>query len=338
MKLLLILFLIYSCGRGITEFSNESKSAGGNLIEKDERRVAEAKTSTEIGNGRSTEIGNGNKVDIEAEIDETDQEDPLEPVMVTASYLTACTLAGNKIQCSVTSEADLILIGIEVFDNLGKKIPDSAITISQENGLTITISLEYSVGSMTVNSEDVELIGTESLLHDVEGGIANGHFDVDAYSCNGEDGLCFLLKHVHEYDVKAKRNGIDLLNPSLFADDLGFSEKGVDFCIFVQNAEFSKEAVIRINENIFKATELDGSWSASSPCTAFRLDASSTNKLEAFELSFPVDVVDIPNGIMQSEPKTAQADPVDRAGSLIIRYVEASTGDVLKEINVYNHN
>ena len=368
MRLLLILFFIYSCGKGFTQFGGDSGASegGNNLIESQNTsdQLVEVRESTSIGNGKSTSIGNGNEAEIDID-DNGDIIDPvMQPVMVTAASLFGCAVQSYSIQCSMSPElvgSPLDVSGVEVYDQEGRVIPSSGVLFShQDEILTIQVAPAYSIGKLTVNDQEVALtltssqgsepatepaaaddsssktpseVPVESLLRDVPGGIENGHFDVDSFSCEGTGNSCHI-EHVHQYDVDAGRNGIDLLNPREKTSDLGFAQTGIDFCILVKNAESSKEAIIKINNKVYMATDLNADWSAG--CESFRLDEGSLNKLDSFELSFPVNVLDIPNGLMQGSPKVVK-DSADREGTLIIRYVDASDGSFLKELSIYSH-
>ena len=340
MKLLIILYFIVGCGKALTQFG------GGDSLSPDRQVEGTEKNSEQVAEVKeSTEIGNGNEADLEAEQGEIDTDPVVEPVMVTAAYLTDCVVAENGIYCSLSEQvvgSPLAFDGMKIFDSKGQVVPSDSIEISQGTGLTILVAPEHSIGRLTINDQEVALtfakqeatVPVESLLQSFDDGISNGHFDVDAYSCEGTEKSC-LIKHVHEYDKKAKKNGMNLLNPSEYPDELGFKQKGVDFCLVVLNAEFSQAAVLKINEQFYKVGDLKSTWSAE--CDSFRLDDGAPNKLDSLELSFPVDVVNMPNGIKKSEPKLAQGD-ANRGGSLIIRFVNAGTGAFIKEISVYNHD
>ncbi|MFK7827664.1 MAG: hypothetical protein AB8G05_26195 [Oligoflexales bacterium] len=340
MKLLIVLFFIFGCGKAFTQFGgsdNLSASSDSGKPGQNSDQLAEVRDSTEIGNGNEVDIGPGDG--------ESDSDPVLEPTMVTAAFLTDCVVAENGVYCSLNEQVvgtKLSFEAMKVYDSKGQVIPSQSIEISQGSGLTILVAPEYDIARVAISDQEVNLtfakpdeptVPAESLLQNVEGGISNGHFDVDAYSCEGTDKSC-LIKHVHEYDVKAGKNGINLLNPSQFPTELGFSQEGMDFCLLVLNAEFSQAAVIKINQKTHKVGDMKATWSTG--CESFRLDSTASNNLEALELSFPVDVVNIPNGIKQSEPKLAQED-VNRGGSLIVRYVNPATGAFIKEISIYNH-
>ncbi|NRA45209.1 MAG: hypothetical protein HRU09_09670 [Oligoflexales bacterium] len=380
MRLLLFLFLIYGCGRGLNQFGSNDNISVGHPLEGDSKRseqLAEVRESTDVGNGNEAEIdGNGGEPPV------------VEPVMVTASFLTGCWEAeGNSIQCALSSDlagSTVIFDGVKIYDQGNQEIPPASLQFSHENGVvTIEVATEFSIGSMTVNEESVTItpsvasaaaapqgqgegdqevsgptpveVPPELLLRDIPGGLEDGDFDVDAYSCEGKEiekdadkdkdkskdkdkdkgkGDKCLLKSVNKYDDEVNKNGVDLLNPADSPEEIAFSQTGVDFCVIVLNASLSKEAIVKINELTFRAVDLNAEWAPG--CTSFRLDEGSPNKLNTLQISFPSNVMLIPGGLAQAEPKDVE-ESLDRAGSLTIRFVNASDGTFLKEVSLYNH-
>ncbi|MFK7827956.1 MAG: hypothetical protein AB8G05_27655 [Oligoflexales bacterium] len=264
---------------------------------------------------------------------------------LSISFTSSQECSEWKVNVSVTLANEQT--GTLTFDSTEKKSPDMAgnnPAEGQDSGNaneSNPISQNMPETELETSEEVVEVIPLASLLMDVEGGINGGHFDVDAYSCEeeasggkGKKGGDCLIEHVHEYDIEADRNGIDLLNPRISSDDIGI-DTDEDFCILALNTEYSQEAVIKLNNRIFKASSLPAVWDAS--CEKYNLEGDNgLPELTAFELSFPVEVISIPNGIKLSNPGAAQGDE-NRGGTLLIRIVKANTGELIKELSVYHH-
>ena len=191
------------------------------------------------------------------------------------------------------------------------------------------------------------MIALDSLLMDIDGGIAGGHFDVDAYDCldagiitddeeeddsgkkskgKGDEGC--LVEHVDEYDIEAKRNGINLKKPKVSESKLKL-DTSEDFCILAINANLSQEAIVKLNRDIFKVTSLSDSWEPNCP-------TYNMQDLTSLEISFPVNVLSIENGIKRSISDVAQTD-LARDQTLLIRFVNSSTGEFIKEYSIYSN-
>lgn len=199
-----------------------------------------------------------------------------------------------------------------------------------------------------------DMIPMDNLLRDIDGGI-DLSFDLETldYDCDDkgkgkdkdkeksrEKEVDDCSEYVENYDDKAGRNGVDLLNPSPKLADHDVEIESIkislvdDFCIVVVNALYSADAHIYLNNNIAKASELPSEYVKD--CQKYNLQQNDTaTHLTRLQLSFPVGVDPASGGIAQFGDEDEEEKYADDR-RLIIRLVDPEKGEALKDIAVFH--
>lgn len=177
-----------------------------------------------------------------------------------------------------------------------------------------------------------------------EGG---GHFDLDSF-----DLIKGKKKHEHEYDKKFQTNGFVFLgrpNPNLGHENGEGHKKSKDkdkcqitleidqkFRVKIINGEFSKDAVISINEDRYSWSKLPDF------STVYSLSGiDDTIQMEELSIAFPLSKLQA-DGIRKTTPSRVKSNKLGpnrsrRHGALTIQIFHASKNTLLWEGSIYWH-
>lgn len=213
-----------------------------------------------------------------------------------------------------------------------KSIKIERATVQEQEELE-PISFEIELESEPLEEVVLE-IPHEGVIQ-VEGGIEQGHFDLDTFDFEG-----YRLKHVHEYDDKYNTNGYIFWgesNGSSVQDENQFYlQQGQEFYVRVLNFEANKDALITINNEQIRYDD------ASSHSLDYTTLASySADSLFYLAVSFPLDALNR-DGIRGTEPKKVEHNEAGpggsyRNGALTVQLIDVDSESVLVEGSLYWH-
>ena len=204
----LLILVFYGCGFGsidadkrqAKEYSVSSHEGAIDQSHSSEENLVSAGSleSTEVGNGQqedirpveplvtidklakntsveSTEIGNGNKQDVDPGTGGGN--DPgVEPVIVTAAYLTSCILSSDKVDCHIAEGENYDFQKLKVYDLSNNEVPAENVTYTVvDDQLEIKIDGDAQIGGLEVEEKELDLpmnVADES-MRDVLAGAYN---------------------------------------------------------------------------------------------------------------------------------------------------------------------